>query len=168
MNKLKISCFPYKRHDDIYVSRVTFSYDKLLSMLDILPDQKVIALIESDVNFTSIISLTDEGIQIVESMPRLHSFRYTVICSKAELICLLNQANVIDFEGLFIASVSQDTISDEFMHSLEHKASSMVKNGISDISISVNFPENEVIISVIKAKYSSKSIKDAISNILGV
>lgn len=38
----------YKKHDDIYVSNISFSTNVLLSILDVFLDQKIIVLIESD------------------------------------------------------------------------------------------------------------------------
>ena len=49
MRKPKVACFRYKRHNDVYVSNVSFSTDVLLSMLDAFLEQKIIVLIESDV-----------------------------------------------------------------------------------------------------------------------
>ena len=42
MRKPKVVCFRYKRHNDIYVSNVSFSTNTVLSMLDAFPDQKII------------------------------------------------------------------------------------------------------------------------------
>lgn len=50
MRKPKVACFRYKRHNDIYVSNVSFSTDAVLSMLDAFPEQKIIVLIDSDEN----------------------------------------------------------------------------------------------------------------------
>lgn len=165
MSKLKITCFRYKRYNDIYVSNVTFSYDKLLSISDIFPDSKVIVLIESDANYTPILLSIGESIGIATAMFCAHASRYIVVCNIKELLCLLFQANIADFEGLFIANINKDIISDEFMSSLEYTASSLIKKGISDISISINFPENQMIISLNKEKYSVMSIKDKIYGI---
>jgi len=98
-------------------------------------------------------------------MPRAQVSRYTVVCNKTELICLFTQVSLDDLEGVFIAGINKDIISEEFLYSLEHTASSMVKNGISDISISINFPENEMVISLSKEKDAVMSIKDKIRNI---
>ena len=72
-----------------------------------------------------------------------------------------------DLEGMFIASINNDIIPEEFVCSLDHTANSMVKNGISDISISINFPENQMVISLSKEKYEVMSIKDKICSIFG-
>ncbi len=167
MSKPKITCFRYKRHNDVYVSNVTFSTNELLSIFDIFPEQKVIVLIESDANYTQILASIGKSIGIAAVMPRTHASRFIVVCSKTELLSLLNQADMDDFEGLFIASINKDIISDEFMCSLESTASSMVKDGISDISISINFPENQMIISLIKEKYSLMPVKNKIFGIWG-
>ena len=44
MRKPKVACFRYKRHNDVYVSNVSFSTDVLLSMLDAFLEQKIIVL----------------------------------------------------------------------------------------------------------------------------
>lgn len=168
MRKPKVACFRYKRYNDVYVSNVSFSKDKLLSILDILSDKKVIVLIESDANYVQALLSIGKNIGIAEAIPRPHVSRFTAVCNKTELLCLINRANMDDFEGMFIASINNDIISDEIIYSLEHTASSMVKNGISDISISVNFSENQMIISLLKEKYAVMSIKDKICSIFRV
>lgn len=165
MSKPKITCFRYKRHTDVYVRNVAFSTDELLSILDAFPDQRVIVLVELDANYVQALLSIAKSIGITAVMPCHHASRFTVACNKMELICLLNQANMEDFEGLFIASINKNVISDEFMCSLEYTANSMVKDGISDMSISINFPENEMVISLIKEKYAAMSIKDKIHSI---
>jgi len=83
------------------------------------------------------------------------------------LHCLLNRVNMDDFEGMFIASINNAIIPEEFICSLDHTANFMVKNGVSDISISINFPENQMVISFSKEKYEVMSIKDKICSIFG-
>ena len=166
MRKPKIACFRYKRHNDVYVSNVSFSTDVLLSILDAFPDQKIIVLIESDADYIQTLSSIGKSIGIVEVMPGFHVSRFTVVCNKTELLCLLNRVNMDDIEGIFIASINNIIIPDEFICSLDHTASSMVKDGMSDISISANFPENQMVISFLKEKYDVDSIKDTILSII--
>lgn len=165
MRKPKINCFRYRHHNDIYVSNVTFSSDELLAIMDILPCQKVIVLIELDANYAQVLSSIGKSIGIQAVMPHSSSSRLTLACSITELQRLLCRANMDDFEGLFIASINENIISDEFMHSLDYAASSMVKNGISDISITINFAENQMVISLINGKYARGYIKDKICSI---
>ena len=167
MRKPKVTCFRYKRHNDVYVSNVFFSTDVLLSILDAFPDKKIIVLIESDANYVQALSLIGKSIGIAEVMPRSHVPRFSVACNKMELHCLLNRVSMNDLEGMFIASINNDIIPEEFICSLDHTVNSMVKNGISDISISINFPENQMVISLSKEKYEVMSIKDKICSIFG-
>lgn len=167
MRKPKVTCFRYKRHNDIYVSNVYFSSDVLLSILDVFSNQKIIVLIESDPNYVQILSLIGKSIGIAEVMPSSHVPRFSVTCNKMELYCLLNRVNLDDFEGMFIAGINNEIIPEEFICSLDHTANSMVKNGISDISISINFSENQMEISLSKEKYEVRSVKDKIYNIFG-
>lgn len=165
MRKPKVTCFRYKRYNDIYVSNVYFSSDVLLSILDIFPNQKIIVLIESDPNYVQILSLIGKSIGIAEVMPRSHVPRFLATCNKMELYCLLNRVNLDDFEGMFIAGINNKIIPEEFICSFYHTANSMVKNGMSDISISINFSENQMEISLSKEKYEVRSVKDKIYNI---
>lgn len=167
MRKPKIDCFRHKRHYDVYVSNVSFSTDALLSILDAFLDQKIIVLIESDANYVQALSSKGKSIGIAAVMPCPHASRFTMTCSKTELHSLLSQASIDTFEGLFVASMTQEIIPDEFIYSVEHTASSMVKDGISDMSISINFSENEMVISLIKGKYAILPIKDIICSIFG-
>ena len=167
MRKPKVACFRYKRCDDIYVSNVAFSLDVLLSMLDAFPDQKIIVLIESDENNIQILSSIGKSIGIAETVSHFPVPRFSAACSKMELHCLFSQVNVNDFEGVFIASINNSIIPDDLIGSIAYAASSMVKCGTSDISLSINFPENQMVISFSKEKYEVMSIKDKICSIFG-
>ena len=165
MKKPKVACFRYRRHNDVYVSNVSFSTDVLLSILDAFPDKKIIVLIEVDANYVQALSLIGKSIGIAGLMPCAHIPRFSMACDKMELHYLLNQVNMDNLEGMFIASINNDIISEEFIRSLDHTANSIVKNGISDISISIDFPENQMVISLSKEKYEVMSIKDKICSI---
>lgn len=165
MKKPKVTCFRYKRHNDVYVSNVSFSTDILLSILDAFLDQKIIVLIESDANDVQTLSSISKSMGIAEVMLHSHVSRFLVACNKEELLCLLNQVNIDDFEEMFIASINNDIIPDELICSLDHTANSMVKDGVSDVSISISFPENQMLISLSKEKYEAMSIKEIIYNI---
>ena len=167
MRKPKVACFRYKRHNDIYVSNVSFSADAVLSMLDAFPDQKIIVLIESDENNIQTLSSIGKSIGIAEVVSHFPVPRFSAACNKMELHCLFNQVNVNDFEGAFIASINNGIIPNELICSIAHTASSMVKCGMSDISLSINFPENQMVISFTKEKYEVMSIKDKICSIFG-
>ena len=167
MKKPEIACFRYKRHNDIYVSNVSFSTDVLLSMIDTFPDQKMIVLIEADENNIQTLSSTGKSIGIAEVVSHFPVPRFSAACNKVELHCLFNQVNVNDFEGAFIASINNGIIPNELICSIAHTASSMVKCGMSDISLSINFPENQMVISFTKEKYEVMSIKDKICSIFG-
>ena len=167
MRKPEVECFRYKRHNDIYVSNVSFSTDVLLSMLDIFPDQKIIVLIEADENNIQILSSTGKSIGIAGIVSHFPVPRFSAVCDKMELHCLFNQVNVNDFEGAFIASINNRIIPSDLICSIAYTASSMVKCGMSDISFSINFPENQMVISFTKEKYEMISIKDKICSIFG-
>ena len=167
MKKPKVACFRYKRHNDIYVSNVSFSTDVLLSMLDVFPDQKIIVLIESDENNIQTISSIGKSIGIAEVVSHSPVPRFSAACNKTELYCLFNRVNMNDFEGVFIASITNSIIPNELICSLANTASSMVKDGISDMSLSINFPENQMVITFTKEKYEVMSIKDKIRSIFG-
>ena len=167
MRKPKVACFRYKRHNDIYVSNVSFSTDSVLSMLDAFPDQKIIVLIDSDENNIQTLSSIGKRIGIAETVSHSPVPRFSAACSKKELYCLFSQVNVNDFEGAFIASVNNSVVPDELIRSIADAASSMVKRGMSDISLSINFSENQMVISFAKEKYEEMSIKDKICRIFG-
>lgn len=147
MRKTKVACFRYKRHNDIYVSNVSFSADAVLSMLDAFPDQKIIVLIDSDENNIQTLSSIGKSIGIAEVVSHSPVPRFSAACSKMELHRLFSQVNVNNFEGAFIASVNSSVIPNELIRSIADAASSMVKRGMSDISLSINFSENQMVIS---------------------
>ena len=167
MKKIKLSCFRHKRYTDIYVNRASFSTDKLLSILDIFPNQKVVVIIDSDEDYIQTLSTVCKSIEITEVILRLHLSIFIIACNKSELISLLSQADIDKFENLFIASIHNDIISDELINSLEHVASSLVKKGVSDILINFIFPEYEMEISLLNEKYELKFFKDKILSIFG-
>ena len=163
MNKSKITCFHYKKYDDIYVDNVKFTLDKLLLVLNIFPNEKVIALIDSDIDFSTILSSIGENVQM--SIVSNTNFGFIAICNKKELSLIFKHTDIHDLEGLFIADFNKDVIFKEVVPSLENIASSMVKKNIADISLSVNFTENEMIISLSKSRYSVSLIKDIVRSI---
>lgn len=167
MRKPKVVCFRYKRHCDVYVSSVPFTADGLRSILDVFPNQRIIVLIETDAKYVQTLSSIGKSIGMAEVIPRSPVPRFLACCYKMELCCLLSRVNMDDLEGMFIASVNNDIIPDEVICSLDHIASSMVKDGISDISISIHFPENEMVISLSKEQYKVMSMKDKICSIFG-
>lgn len=167
MKKPKVACFHYRKHNDVYVSNVSFSTDVLLSIIDAFPDKKIIVLIEADANYVQTLSLIGKSIEIAEIMPCSHIPRFSMVCDKMKLHYFLNQVNMDNLEGMFIASINNDIIPEEFIRSLDHTANSIVKNGISDISISADFPENQMVISLSKEKYEVISIKDKICSFFG-
>lgn len=165
MRKPKVACFHYKRYNDVYVSNLSFSTDVLLSMLDAFPDQKIIVLIESDENNIQTLSSIGKSIGIAETVSHFPVPRFSAVCSKTELHCLFSKVNVNDFEGAFIASINNSIIPNELMCSIAHTANSMVKRGISNISLSINFPENQMVISFTKEKFEEMSVKNKIYSI---
>lgn len=165
MRKPKVVCFRYKRYNDIYVSDVSFSTDAVLSMLDAFPDQKIIVLIESDENNIQTLSSIGKSIGIAEAVPHFPVPRFSAACSKMELHCLFSHVNVNDIEGTFIASINNSVIPNELICSIANAASSLVKCGTADISLSINFSENQMVISFAKEKYEEMSIKDKICSI---
>lgn len=167
MRKPKVTCFRYRRHNDVYVSNVFFSTEALLSILDAFPDKKMIVLIEADANYVHTLSLMGKSIGIVELMSRSHIPRFLAACEKTELHCLLDQVDTDRLEGMFIASINGDTSSEEFICNLDHITNSIVKNRMSDISLSIEFPENQMVITLSKEKYEMMSIKDKICSIFG-
>lgn len=167
MRKLKVACFRYKRYYDVYVSNVPFSSNVLLSILDAFPNKRIIVLIETDANYVQTLSSIGKSIGMAEVLPHSPVPRFSAACNKRELRYLLSQVNMDDFEGMFFASVNNDIISDEVICSLDHTASSMVKEGTSDISIDIHFPENEMVISLSKEQYKAMPIEEKICSIFG-
>lgn len=167
MRKPKIACFRYKRYNDVYVSNVSFSTDVLLSLLDVFLDQKIIVLIESDTNYVQTLSSIGKNIGITGVNSDSHASRFTATCNKTGLLGLLNCVNVGDFDGMFIANINNNIITDDLTRFLDRTANSMVKDGISDISLSIDFSENQMVVSFLKEKYEEMSIKDRICSIFG-
>ena len=165
MRKAKVACFGYKKHDDIYVSNVSFSTNVLLSILNVFLDQKIIVLIESDEDKVQTLSKIGKSLEMTVAVTLIPVPRFSAACDKMKLSCLFNQVDVNDFEGVFIASIDDRVIADELVCSIANTANSMVKCGTSDISISINFPENQMIISFAKEKYEVQSIKEKICSI---
>ncbi len=167
MRKCKIAFFRYKKYNDIYVSNVSFSTDVLISILDVFSAQRIIVLIESDENIILTLSAVGKSIGITEAVSYFPVPRFSAVCSKMELQRLFNQVDVNDFDGAFIAGINNSVIPKELIASIANTANTMVKRGMSDISLSVNFPENEMVISFAKEKYKEVYIKNKISSVFG-
>ena len=167
MRKPKIECFRYKRYNDIYVSNVFFSTDALLSMLDVFQNKDIIILIESDENSVQKLLLCGKNIGVEGIVTSSPAPRFSAVCNKMDMHYLLEAVNVNDIEGAFIADINNSAASSELVYSIADMARFMVKRGMSDISLSINFPENQMVISLDKKKYDVKFIKDKAYSIFG-
>ena len=94
MRKIKISCFPYRNYIDVYVNNVSFATDKLLSILDAFLDQRVIILIDTNIDYARTLLFISKSIGIAEIITRPYVPRFIMVCNKTELLCLLTQANI--------------------------------------------------------------------------
>lgn len=166
MRKPKISCYYYKRVGDIYVSDVSFSTDILLSLLDFFPDQKIIFLIDAS-DCIQTLSAIGKSIGIAGVMPGSHTSSFAAVCHKTELHCLLSRVDIDDFEGIFMAGINNSIAAEALLPSLDHTASSMVKDGISDTAISISFSKNTMVLSLSKERYKAMPIKDKIRTCFG-
>ena len=162
MRKIKFNCFRYKRHNDVYVSNVSFSSDAVLSMLDAFLDSKIIIMIESDENNIRTVSSIGKSIGMTAVVSNSPMPRFSTACNKTELHRLLNRVDFNDFDGMFIANTVNSVIPSELISTLADSANSVVKDGISDMSISINFSENQMVITFSKEKYELMFIKDKI------
>lgn len=162
MRKPKIGCYYYKRVGDIYVSDVSFSTDILLSLLDFFPDQKIIFLIDASDCIQTLSAIGIAGV-----MPGSHTSSFAAVCHKTELHCLLSRVDIDDFEGIFMAGINNSIAAEALLPSLDHTASSMVKDGISDTAISISFSENTMVLSLSKERYKAMPIKDKIRTCFG-
>lgn len=162
MRRPKVICFRYKRYDDIYVSNVLFSNDTLRSMLDILPDQRILVLIEADENTVQMLSSISKSMGIAEAVTDSPVPRFSAVCNKVELCSAFAQVHVNDLEGAFIAHINDMAETKDLLESVVYIASTMVKQGQSDISFSINFPENQMVLSFAKGNYEVTSMKDKI------
>lgn len=168
MSTPKISCFHYKKYNDIYVNNIRFSVDKLLLVLGIFPDnKKVVVLIESGIEYIQALLSICKSIGITTSMLYLQD-SVLLICKKTELFCLLKQINLDDVDGLFVTNPENEStyISDELINTIKYKVCTIVRDGFSDISISINFAENEMVISLQKKKFITETVQETISSIL--
>ena len=163
MSRPKITCFRYKHYDDIYIDGLTFPNDKLLAVLTLIPEQKVIALIEAEVDLSPLISMGCADIQIVAVSPS--DYKYAVYCNKIELCDMLSQYGSDNYVELFVAGISKAIIPNELLSSLEYTANSLVKDRVSGMAIYVDFPENQMVISMAKGKYTPSFIKQEIHSI---
>lgn len=125
----------------------------------------ILLLIESDEDKVQTLSKIGKSLEMTVAVALIPVPRFSAACDKMKLSCLFNQIDVNDFEGMFIASIDDRVIADELVCSIANTANSMVKCGTSDISISINFPENQMIISFAKGKYEVQSIKEKICSI---
>ena len=165
MRKTKITWFYYRSYNDVFVSNLYFSTEVLLSALDMFPEQKAVILIEADTNYIQILSSIGKSVGITAAMSQSRIPKFVAVCSKAKLHCFHSRIHIDDCEGIFMASINNDIELDELVCSVEYTASCMVKNGISDISFSMNIPENQLIISFSKEKYDAAFMRGRVCSI---
>lgn len=162
MRKVKVHCFKYKRHIDIYVNRVDFSTDKWLSIFNIFQQKDIIVLVEAD----------EETVLKLIAKERKRKKNFCIWLGK--LIATGNAGTLVDsfssidastLDGMFIVHNKRRGKVDEWIKKIELEIGSMVKKGEADISCSINFPENEVFISLAKEEYDFISVKNQIYEI---
>lgn len=158
----KISCFRHRNYNDIYIDNVLFSLDKLILLLDILPEQNLIALIEVKEDITPILI---KKIKSTLKLIRESANSFILKCTKKELIETFKQIDLDDIEEIFIIEIKKESIPNEEIKYLENYANSMIKKGVSNISIVIIFSENEIEISLSKEIYPLKNIKENIKDI---
>lgn len=163
MRKPKITCFCYKKFFDIYVSNVSLSTDLLLSTAEAFLCQKTVVLAEAYENRIRALSSIGKSMGIAEAVSLFPVPRFSAVCSKAELHSLFCRAEANDFDGVFIAGINKSVTPNEF---IAHTANAMEKDGISDVSISVNFPENQMVLSFLRKKYDVGSVKEKIRSMI--
>lgn len=167
MRKPKVECFHYKKYNDIYVSGVAFSSKAWLSLLNIFFKQEIIVLTETDESNIKVLSSIGDSMGISAAAVYFPTPRFSAVCSTMRLQCLFNYISMNDVDGAFIADIKAGITPTEFIGSIDRLANSMVKREMSDASVYINFPENEITISFANDKYEVKAVEKRIYSIFG-
>lgn len=162
MRKIKISCFCFKKYADLYVNKINFSTDRWLHLFDIFQQINVIVLVEADEETTS--ELASAGRKQKKNF-RIYREDFVVACNTKELGDLFSEIDTSSFDGMFIVSNERAELSDKVIENIKSGIGFAVKNGEADISCTINFPENEMAVSLSKERYNLTSVKKQIADI---
>ena len=73
---------------------------------------------------------------------------------------MLTKLNISDLEAMYVAGELHDNdVSDEIIHTVQTTPDLMVAKNLADITLFINFDENEMTISVPKIKYAAEAVK---------
>ena len=163
MKKLKLNCWRYRHYTDIYIYHTSPDLSKLLSILHCFFDQQLILILElhDEINFTAMGSITQDA-----KIFHISRNRCIVFCNQDKFMTMLHLIGIHVIEELFIANLNHNEPSENLINFLKYSAAFIVKKGISDIALSIRFPEKEMIISFSKERYSDIFVKNAITGLL--
>lgn len=165
MIKPRVTCFRHKKYTDIYFDNVAFSTKRLIELLEIFSNQTLIAIIETDMDLCPWLHLPGKSARINVSITNTPITSIVMIVDAAELIQLIDYVPYCCFEGLFVANVSDNSHFEELLSSVKSTATLLVKSGMSYMSVSINVPENEMVVSIDKTQYNESHVKDKIYTI---
>lgn len=164
MIKPRVTCFRYKKYTDIYFDNVAFSTKRLAELLEIFSGQTLIAIVETDIDLYPWLPLIGKSVRTNVSIENTPITSITMIIDAEELIQLIGYIPYC-FEGLFVANISDNSHFEKLLFSVKSMATSLVKSGVSYMSVSVNIPENEIVVSIDNAQYNKSHVKDKIYTI---
>ena len=164
MKKIKINRYFSKKYDDIDVYGMKFLSDNLSDawekVFDIFPDSKIIALIEAEFDSQQLSALIDENMRTYIDILSVSETTSIVICDKTIFLKLLTKLNISDLEAIYVAGGLHDNdVSDEIIHTVQTTPALMVAKNLADITLFINFDENEMTISVPKIEYAAEAVK---------
>lgn len=152
METLKYKCFRYRNSADIYFSNIFFSSKSVERILTSFLSQNVIAIIDAENDMTSALPMIEKYAikkNIFTSNYFLPIYSVGLYMDKEDFIDLFDYLFDYHIDGLFIANLNTLANPEELLPIIKSRANSLVKKGLANTALSFNFPENELVISVI-------------------
>lgn len=168
MAKIKVNCYSYKKYYNLFFSPVETVSDRFIKIFEIFQDMEAIILFDVWKDYSSIISLIEKDIYSSVIMSDISKMICIADCDKGELINLLKKINMNNLEGIVVVGKTDNSVAlDELSRKMLQNPLSIMRQKNTDIMLESNFDENEMIISVIKTKYTKKAIKSFVLDIFG-
>lgn len=163
--KPSISSSQNKNYNEICINNANTSISHIKALFELLPDGNTVAYIEPATAFCKLISEISTRVPTAQILPVKDISGFVILCKKQELNNMFLQSDIDNLAGLFVADLKNGTLTAEMLNDFHHYASSLIHNSISNISVSVNFESNAIIICAEKERYKSQALKEMLSDL---
>lgn len=151
MSKPKIRYFRYKSNTDVYISNMVLPIASIKKIAHLFFEKEMIVIIDTEEDIFSALSQFNERVRkaildVSTIEPPIRSLAIAI--NQADFDDLIDQLFEYHIEGVFLADFIDGINIQELLLKVKIIAPSMVKREIASVTVSINMPENELIVSV--------------------